>query len=295
MYWLAVLFALASATSNAASGATQHHAAGKAGAEATPGELMRFLVRRPDWIAAILLGPVGFTLHAVALHHGPITLVQPIVILGIVIAIPFRSAWERSWPSLPELGAVALTAGAIAVLLLSSSPRAAEHLVGPSALLPAILLCDAVAVGCLVATRRLHNPTRKAFVLGATAGVLYGLMAVLMEASTSYAEVHGVAALAGTFLPWLCVANGVSGVVINQVAFKAARLSASMPVLNVVNCILALGFGYLVLHEQAREGLLPYLGGAVALAAMWIGLVKLARIDEQHRAEEDEAAAPQRV
>lgn len=284
MAWLAILFALASATSNAASGATQHHAAGKAGAAATPSELMRFLIRRPDWIIAILLAPVGFSLHVAALSQGPIALVQPIVILGIVLAIPFRSAWDRAWPPLGELAAVALTAGAIAVLLLASNPQPAEELTSPTTLLLAVLACDAVALAVLATTRAMANPTKKAFLLGSAAGVLYGLMAVLIEASTSYAAEHGVAALALTWMPWLCMANGVSGVVINQVAFKTARLSASMPVLNVVNCLLALGFGYLVLHEQPRESAAAFIIGALAVGAMTVGLVQLARIDDRHQA-----------
>lgn len=296
MAWLAVVFALASATSNAASGATQHHAAGMAGADATPSQLMRFLIRRPDWIIAILLGPVGFSLHILALSHGPLALVQPIVILGIVFAIPLRSAWDRAWPSLGELGAVALTAAAIAALLLASSPQPAEHLVAPGSLLPALLACDVVALLVLASTRAMVNPTKKAFLLGSAAGLLYGLMAVLMEASTSYAAEHGVAALTMTWLPWLCMLNGVSGVVINQVAFKTARLSASMPVLNVVNCLLALGFAYLVLHEQPREGSLALIVGAFAVVAMTIGLVQLARIDDRHQALlAAERAEPQRV
>lgn len=280
MWWLAVGCALASAATTALSTATQHHSAGAAPPGTGAVALMRFLVRRPAWLLALALGPVGFTLHLVALHHAPIALVQPLAITGIVFAVPIRAAWSRSWPSVTELRAVVVTAAALVVLLLASDPRPGERPVDATTLLAAVVGCAAAAGVVLLVAGGLRRPTGRAFLLGGAAGVLFGLMAVLMEASASYVEMHGVRALALTWLPCALVAAGLGGITINQVAYRAARLSASMPVLNVVNCLLALGFGYLVLHETPRDPVVAVVATVAAAAALAWALWELARFEQ---------------
>ncbi|QYJ04621.1 DMT family transporter [Nocardioides panacisoli] len=278
MTW-AVIFALASATTTALSTATQHRAADAAPRETGVAALMRHLAQRPDWVLALLLGPVGFTLHALALHFGPIALVQPLAITGIVLAVPIRAAWARRWPHAAEMRAVTVTAAAIAVLLLASRPDVGHRPVDGRVLLVAVVGCAAGAVVLLAASGGVRRPTGRAFLLGSAAGILFGLMAVLMAASAEHVAAHGVVSLAPTWLPWALVACGLSGVTINQVAYRTARLSASMPALNVVNCLLALGFGYLVLHETPGHPALAVAGAAVALPAMAWGLWQLSRWD----------------
>lgn len=131
MIWLAVVFALASAATTALSTSTQHLATGKAPDGSGVLALMRFLVRRPEWLLALCLGPVGFTFHVLALDNGPIALVQPIAIMGIVFAVPIRAALARSWPSRDELLAVSVTALAIAALLLATDVRQTGHSPAP--------------------------------------------------------------------------------------------------------------------------------------------------------------------
>jgi hypothetical protein len=66
-------------------------------------------------------------------------------------------------------------------------------------------------------------------------------------------------------------------VLCNQVAYRTARLSSSMPVLNVVDCLVALFFGYVVLDELPRHSPGALVAEALALAAMLTGLWILAR------------------
>ncbi|MEZ5094978.1 MAG: hypothetical protein R2731_01895 [Nocardioides sp.] len=99
MTWLAVLMALCSAAAAAVSTSVQHHAAEKAPRTARGvAGLMRHLAGRPWWWVGQLLGLVTVSFHAAALHFGPLALVQPIVISGIVLAVPIRAAIERTLP-----------------------------------------------------------------------------------------------------------------------------------------------------------------------------------------------------
>lgn len=284
----AALFALLSATSNAMSAAMQHHAASSAPDGTGVAALIRYLLRRKEWIAAILLGPVGFSLHLLALHFGPITLVQPIVILGIVLAVPFRAAWARTWPRPKELGAVALAAASIALLLVALSPDEAHRGYDADVLLVAVLACLGGAAVIIAASTTQRRPVPRAFLLGVGAGVAFGLMAVLMKAVTQHADAHGVVSVfTTTWLPYLTCVCGLSGVVVNQLAFRAARISASMPVLNVVNCLLTIVFGYSILHEQLDLDPLSLTLAGVAVVMMVAGLRALAVLEDEAERQPD--------
>lgn len=274
---MAVVFALASAATTALSTSTQHLATGKAPERSGVVGLMRFLVRRPEWLLALALGPVGFTFHVLALHHGPIALVQPIAIMGIVFAVPIRAALSRSWPSRAELVAVTVTALAIAVLLLAADVRSAEHLPDLFTLFVGCAAAGGFAFAALVAAGAVGHPTPRAFLLGCASGVLFGLMAVLIEACQLFHDTHGPLALATSWLPYALVGAGLGGISVNQLAYRSARLSASMPVLNVVNCLLTLGFAYAAFREVPDHTIGSAAASVAALCAMAWGLWSLAR------------------
>ena len=89
--------------------------------------LLGYLVRRPPWLVGQFLATCAFALHASALHAGPIAVVQPIVVSGIVWAVPARAAISRQLPSLTELRAVMITAVGLAVFLVASDPTAGRR------------------------------------------------------------------------------------------------------------------------------------------------------------------------
>ena len=135
------------------------------------------------WIVGQGLGLLGFAFHALALFNGPISLVQPIIITGIVFAVPVRAAISRHWPEPRELGAVALTAAALVAFLLASNPSEGSGVPdGPVFLL---LVVGSALVGFAVFTlaRLLRQGTEQAFLMGAGAGFLFGLVAVLIKAT----------------------------------------------------------------------------------------------------------------
>jgi hypothetical protein len=68
---------------------------------------------------------------------------------------------------------------------------------------------------------------------------------------------------------------GLSGVAVNQRAYRLGALSASMPILNIVNVGVALTLGLLVFHEVPAHTPTALMGQMFALACICFGLVKL--------------------
>jgi hypothetical protein len=82
--------------------------------------------------------------------------------------------------------------------------------------------------------------------------------------------------------PYAVLLAGAGGVLTNQCAYRTAGLSASMPVLNIVNGLIALTFGVTVFSEVPRHSPLFLLKEAVAPGCMAVGLWRLVRLEEEH-------------
>lgn len=284
--WLAIGCALASATTAALSTAVQHHAAGD-------GPLTD-LWRRPRWLLALALGPVGFTWHVLALRYGPISLVQPIVVVGIVVALPLREVIARSRPEWRDVRTATTTVAALALFLLVADPGAAPSAPGQARLFLAVGTC-ALAAGVVAAlSRAARRPATRAAALGVTSGVLFGLMAVLVDATQLWLRAHPVGALPLTWLPYAVVACGVGGLAVNQVAYSAGPLSASMPVLNVTNCLLTVAFGVTVLGETVDTSPTTLAIAALCLVVVAHGLWSSSAIVVVVQSSSCDARAPTR-
>lgn len=242
------------------------------------------LIRRPRWVVGQIIAMAAFALHAVALHLGALTLVQPIVVSGIVLAVPVRAALGRRRPHLGELSTVLVTAAGLALFLIASRPGASQSAAGPldlGATVVAVALAAAVAIW---AGRQ--RGVRRASGYGLACGVLFGVTGVLVKlAAADAVSGSGVAghlwSLLSAWPAWAVVLTGLSGVVLNQRAYRAAPLSASMPLLNIVDVLVAIGLGVVIFGEVPAHSPLALVGEVTALVLMLVGLRRLAREEDQ--------------
>ena len=292
---LAVTLALMSAATFAISTSVQHQAAEKAPESAqSMFALIAYLVRRPPWLVGQLLATCAFALHASALNAGPIAVVQPIVVSGIVWAVPARAAISRRMPALTELRAVMITAVGLAVFLVASDPTAGA----PAGLGTGTILLGVagvlVAVAANIAASRVHDdPRRKAFFLGVVGGVLFGLVAGFMKLTLQELNDNGLSAMLTAWPTYALVLAGTGGVLTNQRAYRTAGLSASMPALNIVNGLTSLVFGFTVFSEVPRHSPLFLVIEAGALACMAVGLWMLIRFEEAQQLQDEPDVAEQ--
>lgn len=282
---LALTLALMGAATFAISSSVQHQAAESAPASATGLlGLLGYLVRQPAWLVGQLLATCAFALHASALHAGPIAVVQPIVVSGIVWAVPARAAISRQMPSLTELAAVLVTAFGLAVFLVASNPTSGSR----AALgLGTIGFCVAGVVVALAANYAASlvrdQPRRQAFFLGAVGGVLFGMVAGCVKLTLQQLNDGGLGSMLVAWPTYALLVFGAGGVLTNQRAYRAAGLSASMPVLNIVNGLTSLTFGFTVFAEVPRHSPLFLVVEASALGCMAVGLWMLVQMEEAHQ------------
>jgi hypothetical protein len=274
---LAVLFALLSATSAAASTSLQH----RASQGALPGvrgvwALFGPLVRQPLWVVGQILGITTVSFHALALLHGPITLVQPLVVSGIVLAVPLRAAMEHRLPGRTEMIALVTAAAGLALFLVVSAPSSGSPARPGLGSALVVLACLGLATAALIRSPSLSDPTRRSFLLGGASGIFFGLVAVLLKMTVNELARTGAEGTVTAWPLYVLILAGAGGIVGNQLAYRAGRLSSSMPVLNIVDVLLAITLGYVLFHEVARHTVGALMLEGVGLLAMLTGLWFLA-------------------
>jgi drug/metabolite transporter (DMT)-like permease len=283
---LALLLALLCAAFFAVSSSVQHQAA-EGAPESAQGllGLLGYLIRRPPWLIGQFLATCAFVLHASALHAGPIAVVQPIVVSGIVWAVPARAALSRRLPSSSELWAVLVTATGLAVFLVASNPTAGRDAGLGLGTIVLVLGGVLVALAANLAASRVRNdPRRKAFFFGVVGGVLFGLVAGMLKLSLQVVNTDGIVGLLTAWPTYGLLLAGAGGVLTNQRAYRTAGLSASMPALNIVNGLTSLTFGFTVFSEVPRHSPVFLAVEAAALACMAVGLWMLIKLEEAQQA-----------
>ena len=92
---LAVVFALAAAFSNAVNLMTQHSACVGAPEREKGWRLRLYLVRQPLWRLGGVAAVGSYAFQALALHNGPMSVVQPVLLTELVFVLVLRRVWIR--------------------------------------------------------------------------------------------------------------------------------------------------------------------------------------------------------
>src|SRR5205085_2679602 len=106
-------------------------------------------------------------------------------------------------------------------------------------------------------------------------GILFGMVAGCVKLTLGLLEDDGLAGVLTGWPTWALIPMGICGVAINQRAYRVGALSASMPVLNIVNVLVALTFGVIVLGEVPAHEPVALVAELVGLACIALGLVQL--------------------
>jgi drug/metabolite transporter (DMT)-like permease len=295
MMVLAICAAFGAAATFAFSTSIQHHANSSVPPGTGTVRMLLHLARRPTWLFGQFLALAAFGLHALALHSGPLAIVQPIIISGIVWAVPARAAMSRRFPTRAELLAVALTAAGLAAFLVAADPTAGDDvtrdLTAATLTIAGVVIAVVAYVG---ATLNRSHPGRRALLLGVTSGVLFGLVAGLLKMALDALHDSGVIGMAASWTSWTMVVVGLAGVYLNQRAYQTAALSQSMPVLNIVDVLVALLFGLFVFHEVPHHSPGALAVQAVGLACIGLGLHQLVNLEQEFLGYADDSARPDR-
>lgn len=263
----AMLFALASAVQQRTAAQVPDDVAGGLG-------LIRVLVRRPWWWVGTLSDVGGYVAQAAALAVGSLALVQPLLVTTLLFALPLGARWSGRPLRAADRGWAVLLAVSLAVFVVVGEPTAGADRASLDAWLPTAVVLGAVLVACLVgaAVRR----AERALLLAIATGVLYGITAALTKGVVTELD-GGILGLVTTWETYALAAAAVGGTLLQQSAFQAGDLAASLPAITVGEPVVGVGIGLAVLGEQLQAGGAEWLVIAVAVGLTVAATVALAR------------------
>jgi drug/metabolite transporter (DMT)-like permease len=171
--------------------------------------------------------------------------------------------------------ALVLTA-ALTVFVLVGQPREG-HYRPPVPAWSVALACSVPVVICCVAAARRTFGRPRAMLLATAVAVLLGMVAVLTKVSTHRLATHGWHGLLTVPAPYVLVAVAVAVTVLQQSAFHAGALQASVPIMLVGEPVVAVLLGVVILGEHLVIRGIGVLVLPLAVAAMTAATIALGR------------------
>jgi drug/metabolite transporter (DMT)-like permease len=251
------------------------------------------LLRRPLWWAGTGSAVTGYAFQAVALAYGSLLLVAPLMVSALLFALPLSARLAHRRVSRAEWGwAVVLTiALGVFVALARTKPGDYEGAELPAVIVAGISLL--FVAGCLLVALRLSN-WRRALLLAVGVGVLFGVVAVLTKLVMHIVREGSMLRLMTTPVLYVVIAVGVIATLLQQSAFHAGSLRASVPAMLVLEPVVAVLLGEVVLEEHLAVSKPAAVVLAIAFITMAAATIALGR-DEGAWEEELEAQAKTRV
>jgi drug/metabolite transporter (DMT)-like permease len=238
--------------------------------------MLMTLVRRPVWWAGTGAAVAGYFFQAVALGYGSLLLVQPVLVSALLFALPLsaRQAGRRvtraEW-----MWALVLTA-ALTVFVALAKASAGDYDIPVALTVIVVAVCGGVVLACVLIAVRATD-WRRAVMLAAAVGVLFGLVAVLTKIVMHMVIDGQVHAAVTTPALYLVVVLGIAATLLQQSAFHAGSLQTSVPTMLVLEPVIAVVLGAIVLNEHMSISGLEPIALAAAAAAMIAATVALGR------------------
>ncbi|MGG5172106.1 DMT family transporter [Pseudarthrobacter sp. J1738] len=281
MMWVAVLLAILGAFCLAI-GAQRQGSAVKAdtgGLSLGSAGFLR-LLRNPRWLFGLLLLGLGTAMNAIALVSAPLTVIQPIGAIALVITTVVNA--KDQGIKLNRATVVAISscvAGSAFFVLLAVNATEENHHVAPSEELTIVLLL-ALAVGVFGSLALMFKHRMSAFVYILGAGVLFGFVAVLTRIIGKHLlDPNGQFLLNVPIYSLVAIAAaGALGSWFVQSAYSGGPPDLVIAGLTVIDPIVGIALGITILGElrpDVHAVLAIAMAGAASLAI--VGVIALSR------------------
>jgi Magnesium transporter NIPA len=288
VFFVAVPAAVAGAASFGLASAIQQHATKQVPTAGTLNpRLLLELIRRPEWVLGVGTVIVGLSLQLTALAFGPLVLVQPLLVTGVLFGAVFSALLaHRKVDRLVVLGSLGCVAGLSTFLVLARPNSAGRQLPHNGwALLPLAITLVVIVLGCLAVAARFSGAVHVAALAAAT-GVLYGLTAGLMKVVTDQFRTGGFVELFGHPVLYVVCAVGPMGFLLSQNTFQQGTLIApALAIITIVDPLVGVAIGVSWLGERVNSSPAVLAGQMISAVVLFCSVALLAHRGTQLRQE----------
>lgn len=211
------------------------------------------LLRRPSWVSGTLLLGLAVVFQLGSLSLSPITIVQPLGVVGLVITSILNSRISGVKLGKRVKTSIAVAVVSVAVFVTVAAMNVTARTVTDAKLIAVLSWFGGVFVTALVLFL-LFRKRAIALIYIVGAGVLYGFVATFAKVVISRLQQNDFEGLT-----WICVfalvAGGLLGTLFVQNAYSSGPPDLVVAGLTVIDPIVAVLIGILILNEAAHASL----------------------------------------
>ena len=233
------------------------------------------MARRPVWLAGIAADALGFVAQAIALTIGRLAVVEPLLVLSVVFALPLGARLSNQKLGQLDIVAAVLVTCALGVFLVVADPSGGRNNAPFGEWLIAGCACVAVSAALFVGARG-ARPGLKATLLGTAAGILFGLAAALTK-TVGDQVTHGVLTVFTDWHLYALIAVGYASMTLNQMALNTGVLAPAVATSMALDPVVSVVLGITLMQETLTAGPAGSVVAVLALAVALGGLAVLAR------------------
>jgi drug/metabolite transporter (DMT)-like permease len=283
---LAIVFALLGAVCFAGAAVLQHSAVSagsRRDADDQPGKVLslrglRDITRRPGWLAGLALAGGGSVLHATALVLAPLSVVQPLGVLAVPIAVLLTAMRTDRRPAPGVVVGVLLSVAGVAVFVGAAAGTAVSSPPPDQSTLIASLIVAGVVLA-LAALGLARSGWVRCVACAMAGAAAFGLVSALVRAVSQSVVAGDVGPLE---LPVLAAVAGIAAAVLVggwlvQQAFASGPPEVVIACLTVVDPIVAVLLGAVLLGEGVATPVETWFLLAGAAITATAGVIALAR------------------
>jgi len=248
-----------------------------------PASLAR-LIGQTMWLIGTLALFTGYGFQAAALDRGRLVIIQPLLVVTVVFALPLGYFLTGQKVGRREvLGAAVIVCGLALFAIFGDPAGGRENAPGGEwaiAIAVVVALC-----GALIVFGGRGGLTMKAAVYGAVAGILFGLSAALTKPTVEFLH-GGVDEMLSHWEPYVLAVAGVLGFVLQQVSLGTGRLAPSVATVSVANPVVSILLGVVLLEERLSRPPWHVVVACVGLGLALVGAVVISLARQESDAAE---------
>ena len=254
-----------------------------------PASLAR-LVGQTTWLLGTGALLIGYVFQAAALDRGRLSIIQPLLVMTIVFALPLGYFLTSQHVGRKEvLGAAVIVVGLALFAIYGDPAGGRENAPGSEWAIAIAIIVVVCAV--LLAFGGRGGLTMKAAVYGTVAGILFGLSAALTKPTLDFLHA-GIDELLTHWEPYALAIAGIIGFVLQQISLGTGKLAPSVATVSVANPVVGILLGVVLLEERLSRPAWHVVVACIGLGLALAGAVVISLAREAAAGGPERPAAP---
>ena len=246
----------------------------------SPDSLRSFarLVRSNWWLFGSIALLVGYAVQAVALDHGRLAIIQPLLVTTVVFALPLGYWFTQQDVGRREILGAAVVVGGLMLFALFGAPSSGNDNAPNDEWAIALSVIVVLCAGLLVLARRAVG-SREAALYGIVSGILFGTSACLVKPMVETLD-EGITAVLSSWEFYAMAIAGIAAFALQQVSLSSGFLATSVATVSTANPIVSVLIGTLLFDERLARPLWHVVVAFVGLGLAMFGaaIISIARV-----------------